>query len=351
MSESSRATPRPAVAHINLARGFRGGENQTLLLVRELAARGWRQQFIGRRGEPLAERLAGTPGLVLSQAGGVVGAGLAVRAPIVHAHEARAAQAAWLASRLRGARYLLTRRVMKPPSGSWLTSRVYRDAAAIVALSRAIAAVLLERFPGQVVIVVPSALSVASPDAARVEEIRRRYPGNPVIGNVAALDVAKGQLELIEAVGSLRERLPGLACVLVGTGPDEAEIRRAAAGLPRVHFTGFVDNVADYLAAMDVFVFPSHHEGLGSVLLQAMAAGLPIVASDTGGIPELISNEQNGLLVPVRDAPALAAAIERLAGDEPLRRRLADAARAGLDRYRVDAIADRYELLYHELGD
>ncbi|HZX22453.1 MAG TPA: glycosyltransferase [Woeseiaceae bacterium] len=341
---------RPEITHINLARGFRGGESQTLLLVRELAGRGWRQQFIGRGGEPLVERLAGVDGLTITPVGGVLGAAVRVAAPLVHAHEARAAQAAWVASKLRGCRYVLTRRVMKPPSRSAVTSRIYRDAAAVTALSRAIADVLADRFPGLEATVIPSALAAAEPDPRRVAEIRAALPEPFLVGNVAALDVAKGQLELLAAAKTLTAGHPDTGFVFVGDGHDGETIRAAAAGQSGVHFTGFVDNVADYLAAFDVFAFPSHHEGLGSVLLQAMAAGTPIVASDTGGIPELIRHEETGLLVAPRDAAALAAAIERLYGDEELRQRLTGAARRRLGEFSVAGVADRLETLYRGLG-
>jgi len=348
MREDGAETIR--ITHINLARGFRGGENQTLLLIRELASRGWRQQFIGRGGEPLIRRLRGVEGLTISPVGGVFGAAVRVRAPLVHAHEARAAQAAWIASKLRGCRYVLTRRVMKAPSRSLLTSRIYRDAAAVTALSHAIAGVLGRRFPGLDAAVIPSALAVREPDPKRVAEIRAALPEPFLVGNVAALDIAKGQLELLDAARGLAADYPDMGFVLVGDGPDGDAIRAAAAGQQCVHFAGFVDDVPDWLAAFDVFAFPSHHEGLGSVLLQAMAAGTPIVASDTGGIPELIRHEETGLLVPPRDAQALAAAIERLHGDEALRRRLAEAARRRLGEFSTEAVAGRLENVYRRVG-
>lgn len=349
MASASDGIGTAGITHINLARGFRGGENQTLLLVRELARRGWQQQFIGRGGEPLAERLRDTAGVTVTPVGGVLGAAVRVRAALVHAHEARAAQAAWIASKLRGCRYVLTRRVMKRPSASALTERVYRDAAAVTALSRAIADVLAERFPEIAATVIPSALTAERADPERAAAIRAAIPEDFLVGNVAALDIAKGHLEFLEAARNLAAAHADMGFVMVGDGPDGEAIRRAAEGQLRVHFTGFVDNVADYLAAFDIFAFPSHHEGLGSVLLQAMAAGTPVVASDTGGIPELIRHEETGLLVPPRDAEALALAIGRLYEDEALRERLAATARRRLDQFSVTTIADHVEAVYRSV--
>ena len=112
---------RPPLCHINLARHFRGGERQTELLVRELADSGWPQRLVVRRGNPLAERLAGLNGIEIREvSSNPVAAALATRgSSIVHAHEARAVYSGWLASHLFRIPYLLTRRVVNPqaPSG------------------------------------------------------------------------------------------------------------------------------------------------------------------------------------------------------------------------------------------
>jgi glycosyltransferase involved in cell wall biosynthesis len=116
--------------------------------------------------------------------------------------------------------------------------------------------------------------------------------------------------------------------------------------MDNVSFEGFTDCLGDYLAALDLFAYPSNFEGLGSVLLDAMHASLPIVASRVGGIPEIVSHGENGLLVEAGNSAALAAAILQLSEDAGLRQRLATNARQCADAYAPAEMARQYAALY-----
>src|SRR3712207_9168479 len=109
--------------------------------------------------------------------------------------------------------------------------------------------------------------------------------------------------------------------VVVGDGPDRERVHALAAAHPRVYLSGFVEHTAvpAVLASLDVLVLPSAYEEMGSVLTEALASGLPVVASDVGGIPEVVHHGVTGLLVPPGDVDALAAALDRLAADDGLR--------------------------------
>lgn len=340
------------VVHVNLARGYRGGERQTELLIRALAATDVPQALWGRTGEPLLERLRDVPRLdCLALNPPYLGALPASRGgDVLHAHEAKAAHVAHAVHRLRGRPYLITRRVPNlPKAGRW-TRAVYRHAARVVAISTAVSDVLRAWEPQVKPVRIPSAASLQTPDPQRLAVLRLAYPGPLRIGQVGALvDHHKGQRVLFEAL-RLTPALAQCPVLLIGAGEDEAALRREAHDLPQVVFTGFVDNVADHLAALDLFVFPSREEGLGSVLIDAMAQGLPIVASRVGGIPELIEDGQTGLLVPPGDAPALAAALTRLVADAELRARLGAAARQAAAAYTPEAMAAAYAALYHDIA-
>ena len=113
--------------------------------------------------------------------------------------------------------------------------------------------------------------------------------GKFLVGHVGALDNGqKGQEFIIAAARELERSHPDVHFMLVGGGDDEAMLRSAAAGLSNLTFTGFVDNVGDYLAAFDVFILPSNREGIGSILLDAMEQGLPVIASRVGGVPDIV---------------------------------------------------------------
>lgn len=344
---ASPETPRGLIAHVNLARGFRGGERQTELLVRELGRRGVAQRLVARSAEPLIVRLADEPGLDRRPVRGIVSAARALRgAALAHAHEGRCVQATALARWFSGVPYVITRRVVRPLGNNPVTRRIYTSASALVGISTSIATALADYTPGSQPRVIPSAVTPVIPDGQTVRALRERFGPGPIVGHVGALiGYQKGQPLLIEAA---RER-PRVQFVFVGSGPDEAALRAQSEGLGNVHFAGQVEDVASHLASFDVFAFPSLFEGLGSILLDAMALELPIVASRTGGIPDIIRDGDNGLLVPPDDSDALGAAIDRLLDDTLLQERFAANNRAAIDNYSVARMADRYAALYTEL--
>lgn len=345
-------TGRLRVCHVNLARGYRGGERQTELLIRELDKHGIEQRAIVRCDDELARRLSDVPSLDLRP----IGRPYLLHTPLgrdwlLHAHESKAAHFAHLCHFFNGARYVVTRRVDNPPSASFLTRQLYRRAAAVVAISSAIGRVLTEYEPVLSPRLIPSVQARLSSSAAAVEAIRQRWPGKLLAGHVGALDHSqKGQLYLIRAARRLAATHPQLQFVLLGEGKDEATLKQAAAGLGNLSFAGYVNNVGDWLAAFELFAFPSLHEGLGSVLLDAMSFALPIVATRVDGIPEIVRHDVNGLLVAPANDAELAAAIARLADDAGLRQRLGASGQKVAADYTPESMAQRYRALYQEIS-
>lgn len=344
---------RVAICHINLARGFRGGERQTELLIHALARDGTPQSLVCRRGSPLARRLSDCPGLAVREIGKpfLRHVGALRRAGLVHAHENKGGRLAFYASGLWGVPYVLTRRVPQVPSRRWPSDRVYRRAARVVAVSRAVGEILEARFPGLDVAVVPDAHgdSTIDPDAA--ERLHARFPGAFLVGHVAALqDRHKGQRVLIEAAASLAHGGSRARILFVGDGPDAEALRSEAAHLDNVTFLGFVDDVGEILAGLDVAAMPSRYEAMGSALLDAMHAGVPVVASDIGGIPEIVQHEVNGLLVTPNDAGAFAHAIARLERNRELRLRLGAQGRRSAEAYGPSTMAAAYAEIYQSVA-
>lgn len=341
------------LAHLNLARGFRGGERQTELLIRGLAAQGWTQRLVVRRGEPLAARCRDIPGLEIAEAGaGVAGAFVALRGSgLVHSHEGRGVQAAWLNRVVRGTPYVITRRVVKVPRRSLLNRRLYGSAAAIVAISEAIRSSLVRLDPGLPVTVIPSSGAGLPVKIGNVERLRASVGGDFLVGHVGALDDStKGQLQIIALARRWQAARPGVRFVLVGSGPDEARFREAAAGLDNLVFAGQVENVGDYLAAFDLLLYPSRHEGLGSTLIDALEVGLPVVATAVGGIPEIIRDGENGTLVKPDDAAALEAAVAAYRDDAALRARVSSANRLRARDFSAATMTGRYARLYRDVA-
>jgi glycosyltransferase involved in cell wall biosynthesis len=187
--------------------------------------------------------------------------------------------------------------------------------------------------------------------------LRREFgiPGGaPLLGVVARLEPEKGHRYLIEAMPAIVRGAPETWLVIVGEGSLLGELQALAAALPapagdRVIFTGRREDVSAITAEIDVAVLPSLREAQGISILEAMARRKPVVASAVGGIPEVLTNGLDGLLVPPADPSALAEACIRLACSPELRRQLGEAGRATVEaRFSLDAMVRRIEAVYDE---
>ena len=337
------------IAHINLAKGYRGGERQAELLIRALAGFDVDQVLVARANCPLAERLADA-GIEIRLCAGLVSAFRATRGvDVVHSHEGRGVYAAWLRSAASGTPYIITRRVNNPLGDSWLTRRAYTRAAFVVSVAADVARIVQafdERITSCVIHSSSSGLPV-DPEAAK--SIRDRFPGKWIIGNVGALDNAqKGQEYIIEVARRMKESHPEFQFLLVGGGDDEAMLRGLAGDLPNISVEGWSDRVGDYLAAFDLFILPSNKEGIGGILLDAMDRALPIIASRVGGLPEIVKDGENGILIEPRSPDQLQEAILRLYGDPDLRRSMGARGREFSRDFTADAMAARYLDLYKQ---
>jgi glycosyltransferase involved in cell wall biosynthesis len=344
---------RPIV-HVNLSKSFRGGERQTELLVRGLAGRGHPQRLVARAGAPLAERLVDLKALDIRRVGGLVAAARACGrdAAVLHVHEGRAPLVARGAQLLGRTPYLITRRVPKPLKRNPFTRHLYRRAARVVAISHAVAASLTEYDPELRVDIIPSALAHLAADPDALAALRARYAGRFVVGLVGALVIHhKGQDLLIEVARRVEFAHPEILFVLVGEGEDAERLRALASGLRNVEFAGFVEDIGTWLELFDVLTLPSRHEGLGSVLLDAMDHGKAIVATRVGGIPELVSEGENGLLVTPDSVDALEHAILTLYRDRARLAAMGERSRARAGQFTPALMTERYLELYRRVQE
>jgi glycosyltransferase involved in cell wall biosynthesis len=174
-----------------------------------------------------------------------------------------------------------------------------------------------------------------------------------VIGSVGSLHVRKGYQYLIEAVPLVLTELPGARFVLVGEGPERLRLEQLAAELGvagRVQFLGQRTDVSAVLPEFDVFVLPSITEGMPNAVLEAMAAGIPVVASRVGGVPEIVQDGETGLLVEPESPSDLARSLVRLGRDAPLRLALTQRALAVVtSRFNPQREVDETEAVYFQL--
>ena len=227
----------------------------------------------------------------------------------------------------------------------------------VIAVSGEVAASIAQRKNSTTpVVVVPNGIDVDrfDPDRTDGSGIRRELgiaADAPVVGTVAVFRLQKRLHDWLAAAQVVLERHPDARFLLVGDGPLRAELEAAAAarGLERaVIFPGLREDVRPYMAAMDVFLMTSIFEGLPIALLEAMAMRRPIVATPVGGIPEVVRNGKDGLLVEPGDVGATAAAILRLLADRAgaielgaaARRRVAESFSAPVMMRRIEGIYD-----------
>jgi glycosyltransferase involved in cell wall biosynthesis len=171
-----------------------------------------------------------------------------------------------------------------------------------------------------------------------------------VIGTVGSLYPVKGHEYLLEAIPRVLRFYPYTRFLIIGRGQLESQIKEELKlrGLENhVHILGFREDVAALLALIDVFVLPSLSEGLSIALLEAMAAGKPVIATDVGGNPELVVDGANGFTIPPRDSEALAAKLCLLLGKKDLIQKLGENGRRRVQQcFSLQAMASNYEILY-----
>jgi len=195
----------------------------------------------------------------------------------------------------------------------------------------------------------------ARPGAADIPALKRHLgllPEQTILLSVGRLSVEKGHNNLIVAFRSLEKRLAqrDLRLVLVGDGGEAQKLRAAAADLGnRVLFAGHIEDPWPYFCVADVFALPSYSEGSPLVLLEAMTAELPIVASAVGGIPEVLTDGVSALLIPPGDAESLTQSLERVLCDGDLSSRLRKAARASAAEYSPESYTQNRVSIYESL--
>jgi glycosyltransferase involved in cell wall biosynthesis len=189
-------------------------------------------------------------------------------------------------------------------------------------------------------------------DRGRVRSHLGLPPGAFVIGSVGRLSAQKAPLDLIGAFEPVARARPDAHLVIVGDGPDrpavEAAVRQSSLG-ERVHLPGLRRDVPAMMSAFDVFALASHWEGLPRVLPQAMAAGLPIVASRANGVPDAVVNGENGWLVEVGDVAGMSRRLIELSHDPARARRMGERGREMAEEFSARRMVDQLTVLYRQL--
>ena len=252
-----------------------------------------------------------------------------------------------------------TRHISAPVPDNFATRWLYQSATRrIVTTGERLREQLIRdnRYRPEAIVSVPTGIDLARYVPGDKAEAKARLgiePAQACIGIVATLRSWKGHRYLVEAFAGLPHKDARL--LMVGDGPGRDNLREQVERLglrERVLMPGNLAEVTPWLQAMDVFALPSYaNEGVPQALMQAMAAGVPVISTAVGSIEELVRHEETGLMVPPQEAAALRAAIERLLGDTALGARLAAAARAWVhSRYSRERMLDSMEAVFRSVS-
>jgi glycosyltransferase involved in cell wall biosynthesis len=369
--------------HVDTARTWRGGQNQVLLTVNGLRSIGQRAALVAHPDGELRRRAAEGLDLIpiaprtemdLSAAWKFSRVIKRLQPDVIHAHDPHGVAMASLAlsigsaaanrstSSRQGASMpalVAARRVDFHLKGNSFSRWKYRQVDCFIAASEAIRQMLLaDGVPSERAVTVHEGIDVEHVIAAPAVNVHEAFwlpHGSPVVGNVAALVPHKGQRYLVDAAHLVVQQMPDARFVILGEGELREHLEKQVHEHhleKHVLLPGFRTDVLGCIKDFDLFVMSSVTEGLGTSLLDAMACARPIVATSAGGIPEIVEDGVNGLLVPVRDHHALADAIVRALKDADLRQRMGDAGFARVnERFTVERMVAETAGVYARVAD
>jgi glycosyltransferase involved in cell wall biosynthesis len=355
------------ILHIDTRPDWRGGQHQILLTMRGLRQLGHDAQLLTRSGSLLSQRAVAENFAVhtFSPRCARLQAVLCLKEilhqqsfDVIHAHDPHALSSAWFVRAHNRSALVVSRRVAYPLSRAWPGLARYRSAHRIIAVSKFVAnSVLVSGINAQHIGVVYDGVELPALVTSEERRIARQKWGisdsTRLIGCVGYLLPEKGQELLVRAMQTVIAEFPDCKLLLAGDGPMRSRLNALTTELALSNgliFAGFVADIEAVYRALDIFVFPSVAEPLGSSLLTAMAHGLPAVAVAGGGVPEIIEDGRDGILVNAPDAAEIAVAISKLLRNSQLAHQLAASARDTISRRFTTALLAQNTLREYEIA-
>ena len=358
------------ILHISTPTGWRGGEQQVAHLINGLSGE-VEQQFIMTPFESeLQKRMEQVVTCIGYQRKGSINFSLArlikhtceeYKIDIIHAHDSHAHTAAFLSAVLFGNKtnILLSRRVDFKVSGNLFSKWKYNHPKikSIIAVSEAIKNILLPVIrEKEKITVVYDGIDLSRYDVTiNKSELKAQLnipTGKILIGNLSALANHKDYPTFLRTANELLKQHSNIHFVVAGDGPLREEITNSvkAMGLgAHITFLGFRKDVPQILKLLDVFLMTSKTEGLGSVILEAFACGVPVVATNAGGIPEIVKHNLTGLIAHVGDEIVLAKEVEQILSNAEIKNSLVSNATEFVKHFSVNATANQTKSIYQSL--
>lgn len=364
-------TNQPSVLHIDTGKEWRGGQQQAANLFSLMHTKGYptflacqpRSSFekwctektlpffsVYMRGE--WDIIAGIKISLFCKKHGIV---------IIHAHDAHAVTIAiWAKIFNTKLRIVASRRVDFPIKRTFFKRLKYsqKRISIIICISNAIKKKLLHNgFPEEQLITIHDGINLNrfanSPEPATLSYIKENLQKKSiVVGTIAAFVKNKDYPTLIEAAQRVNKLNSNVIFLALGTGPDLQKIKNMvhSLNLDKIFlFPGFQNNVGSFLKRFDIFVLTSKNEGLGSSILDAQSLGKPVIATSAGGIPEVVHDNKNGILIPIQSPKRLAEAIICLVNDPEKRKEFGDAGKNTVEHFSFENMVANNIKLYNTL--
>ena len=358
------------ILHLSTPTGWRGGEQQVAHLINGLSGEVEKQFLMTPYQSELKKRMEYTVTCICYQRKGSINFSPARlikktceehKIDIIHAHDSHAHTAAFLAAVLFGNKtdIVLSRRVDFKISGNLFSNWKYNHPKikSIIAVSEAIKNILLPVIREKEKIkVVYDGIDLSRYDVTvNKQELKAQcnLPSDKrLIGNLSALADHKDYPTFIRTANELLKRHSNIHFVVAGDGPLREEIINSVKAMEleqHITFLGFRKDVPPILKSLDVFLMTSKTEGLGSVLLEAFACGIPVVSTNAGGIPEIVKHHQTGLIASVGDEQELANQVDQLLSNAQLRNSLVNNATQFVKHFSIKATALQTKAVYQSL--
>lgn len=335
------------IFHLDDSKNLRGGERQVLYLAKELKELGYENYIVARKNSPLYRKSIEEeiPAITLPYIfewdliSGII---LAIKINkinknrkkvIIHTHTGHTPAVAVISRLFLKAKLIVHRRVDFKIKNNFLSKLKYKNADAIIAISSVIKKIISGFIPQEKIKLIPSSI-----DSKLLTELSSKIQRDNVkiIGTLIALVPHKDPENLVKAARVVLEKYPDIEFLIGGEGNLRKKVENMIIeyGISdKVKLYGYVDDNINFFKSIDIFVLPSKEEGLGSVLIEAMACGLPIVATDAGGIPELIKDNYNGIIVEKQNPNKLAEGIIKLIENPELRKKISENAKEEAKKY------------------
>ncbi|WP_022847484.1 MULTISPECIES: glycosyltransferase family 4 protein [unclassified Desulfurobacterium] len=347
------------IIHVDTEKGWRGGEQQLFYLLKGLNKKNVNQAVACVKGEELWKRCKKsgikTVDLTGNQIKDIFILGTEGKwADIIHAHNAKGHNISVASKPIHRKKVIYTRRVDYPVKNNFLTKFKYRNTDKIISITKTVQKILEESGIKSEVIYSSVEKDINNKiDTKKVTQIKKSFKNNILIGNVGALTEQKNQFLFIDMANLISKQIKNSFFPIIGSGKLLNQLKKYAKDREisdRIKFLGFKEDILNYIKALDVFVLTSNNEGLGSTILQAMMLEVPVVATDAGGVREVVINGKTGLLVPKNNPKALSTAVIRILRDEKLRKSLIINARKFVnENFTVDKMVNAYFQLYGEV--